>query len=127
MTAYTKKVIDAFRGEIILNSDLEDISEKDQDRIEKFFSSKLEEVQEEAYIRAQKDLSRDYKKDIEEAQKRGREEIKQAFIKTYKGRGDHFFSYVSEGNCTPEEEQQAIEEEWEQVMSELSKEGSKTE
>lgn len=45
-----------------------------------------------------------------------RELIKQAFIKEYRGSGEQWFPYESEGNCTKEEEQEAIEREWDEVM-----------
>lgn len=45
-----------------------------------------------------------------------RELIKQAFIKEYRGSGEVWFPYESEGNCTKEEEQKATEDEWDSVM-----------
>ena len=63
---------------------------------------------------------------IAEALKYQQKEIEKAFKNKYKGAGDVFFPYESQGNCTEKEALDYIDEQWKDIINSLkAKEGSK--
>ena len=63
---------------------------------------------------------------IAEALEDQKKEIEKAFKNKYKGAGEVFFPYESQGNCTEKEALDYIDEQWKDIIDSLkAKEGSK--
>jgi len=60
---------------------------------------------------------------ISKTLKAERERVHQAFVRNYRGAGEVWFPYESKGNCTKEEELEAVENEWQNVLDELKEAG----
>jgi len=68
---------------------------------------------------------RPVKKEIEafiiKALKYQQKEIEKAFKNKYKGAGDVFFPYESQGNCTEKEALDYIDEQWKDIINSLKR------
>ena len=56
---------------------------------------------------------------VEETKREEREKLHKAFISNYRGAGEIWIFYESKGNCTKEEELEAVENEWEKVIESI--------
>ena len=58
---------------------------------------------------------------IAEALEYQQKEIEKAFKNKYKGAGDVFFPYESQGNCTEKEALDYIDEQWKDIINSLKR------